>query len=359
MRTAPIARLASLAPIVWLLACGTESGGLPSAPGPSITAHRSASSWSAWSEPVNLGPVVNSTAREQGATLSGDGLSLYFQSNRPGGIGDNDLWVSQRPCADCPWEAPVNLGPVVNSLQNDGGPSLSDDGHLLFFSSARVGGQGLNDIYMSRRTDPKDDFSWGPPVPLGPDINTAARETGPEYVRTRGRKLATLYFTRGPAAAQDLYSVSLTRDGATRGPAILFELSDPTANEVDLTVRRDGREVILASDRLNTLGDIDLWVATRRSVTSPWSELEKLGPPLSTPAGEFQPSLSRDGRMLFFTSNRLGSLVRPDGVVSDDIWMSTRTPTGAFDDDDARDDDADDSAQSHQRARGNATRGRR
>lgn len=199
--------------------------------------------------------------------------------------------------------------------------------------------RGVADIYMSRRTDPKDDFSWGPAVPLGLDVNTPVRETGPEYVRTRGRKLATLYFTRGPAAAQDLYSVVVTRDGETRGPAVLFELSDPTANEVDLTVRRDGREVILGSDRLSMLGDVDLWVATRRSVRDPWSELEKLGPPLSTVAGEFQPSLSRDGRTLLFTSNRPGSVVRPDGVVSDDIWMATRTSGGGDDDD--RDDDED------------------
>jgi WD40 repeat protein len=338
MRTTPIASLLALAPLALLLACGTDSGELPSAPGPSISAHRSPAPWSPWSEPVNLGPLVNSTAREQGATLSPDGRSLYFQSNRPGGVGDNDLWVSHRGCHACPWEAPVNLGPVVNSSLNDGGPSLSDDGLLLFFSSARAGGQGLNDIYMSRRTDPQDDLSWGPPVPLGPDVNTPARETGPEYVGTRGGGLATLYFVRGPALAQDIYSVLVTRDGETRGPAVLSELSDPTANEIDLTVRKNGREVILGSDR-GTPGNVDLWVATRRSVQDPWSQLEKLGPPLSTVAGEFQPSLSRDGRTLLFTSNRPGSLVRSDGVVSDDIWMATRTSGGGDEDD--RDDPDD------------------
>ena len=63
----------------------------------------------AWSEPVNLGPPINTEAFEGSATLSPNGLSLYFTSNRPGSLGGNDLWVSQRECADCSWEEPVNL----------------------------------------------------------------------------------------------------------------------------------------------------------------------------------------------------------------------------------------------------------
>ena len=60
----------------------------------------------AWSEPVNLGPPIDTEAFEGSATLSPNGLSLYFTSNRPGGRGGNDLWVSQRECADVRGRSP-------------------------------------------------------------------------------------------------------------------------------------------------------------------------------------------------------------------------------------------------------------
>lgn len=92
-----------------------------------------------WSRPVNLGPIVNSTVHDQTPAISRDGLSLYFASDRAGGSGGFDLWVSQRLATDLPWEAPVNLGPAVNTPANDNGPSLSPDGRQLFFVSNRPG----------------------------------------------------------------------------------------------------------------------------------------------------------------------------------------------------------------------------
>jgi len=187
---------------------------------------------------VNLGAPVNSPATEQAPALSPDGLSLYFSSDRPGGLGATDLWVSQRDCGECPWNAPVNLGSVVNSTAGDAGPSLSIDGHLLFFTSSRSGGQGLNDIYVSRRTNPKDDFGWRPPVSLGGEVNTAAFEAGPEYLQSAEGGVANFYFNRGPTGtSQDIYLAAVTRDGETLGPAVLvLELSDPAANDAASTL---------------------------------------------------------------------------------------------------------------------------
>src|SRR6187399_1796564 len=70
--------------------------------------------FSDWDVPVNLGPGVNSAFADQSPALSKDGLSLYFQSDRPG-FGNTDLWVSQRNGEDEPWGPAVNLGDVVNS----------------------------------------------------------------------------------------------------------------------------------------------------------------------------------------------------------------------------------------------------
>ena len=96
MRTAFVANLASLAPLALLLACGSDSH--PAAP--KLQAMSFANS--EWSEPVNLGPVVNSSSNEQNATLARDGLSLYFSSNRPGGAGNLDIWVSRRAARTSP-----------------------------------------------------------------------------------------------------------------------------------------------------------------------------------------------------------------------------------------------------------------
>src|SRR5947209_20405092 len=94
-----ITNVASLACLTLLVACASESS--PAAPGLQAMSFAN----SEWSEPVNLGAPVNSTADEFGATLSPDGLSIYVASSRtdlPGAQGGNDIWVSHRACEDCP-----------------------------------------------------------------------------------------------------------------------------------------------------------------------------------------------------------------------------------------------------------------
>src|SRR5436853_215111 len=91
-----------------------------------------------WSAPVNLGPVVNSTASDQGPAISPDGLSLYITSNRPGGLGGFDMYVSHRATVASPWGSPVNLGRTINTTFDEGNEAFSRDGHLLFFQSKRL-----------------------------------------------------------------------------------------------------------------------------------------------------------------------------------------------------------------------------
>jgi hypothetical protein len=316
-------RLVTFCAALAALACNDTSLA-PSARTPGIEAMSFTNS--EWSAPVNLGPLINTAATEGNAALSKDGLSLYFQSNRAGGFGGFDLWVSQRASSDADWGPPVNLGAVINGPGGDFAPNLSADGHLLFFASDRAGGSGLTDIYVSQRTDPNDDFSWTTPVALGPAVNTAGADQAPGYSQSAEDGTDNLYFSSGPSlnAGQDIYYASVTRDGETRGPATLVaELSDPAANDARPTIRADGREILFFSNRAGGLGNTDLWVSTRRSVHEAWSTPVNLGTPLNTTGVESQPDLSHDGRTLLFTSNRPGSVGG-----SQDIWMSTRTPSG-------------------------------
>src|SRR3989454_1514261 len=178
MKPLSIAKVMSLVSFTLLVACESESAPV------GIRLEAMSFANSEWSEPVNLGAVVNSNVLDAAPTLSTDGLSLYFTSNRPGGFGGNDLWVSQRDCGDCGGGTPVNLGPVINSPAIENRTSLSGDGHLLFFFSDRPGGHGSTTIWMSRRADPNDDFGWEPPVNLGPDVNTATAEQAPFYLQS-------------------------------------------------------------------------------------------------------------------------------------------------------------------------------
>lgn len=165
---------------------------------------------------------------------------------------------------------------------------------------------------------------WGPPINLGPDVNTAGAEQGVHYSREGGTATAGLYFNRiGPSGTGDVFHVFIDNDGAPLGPAVLLtELSDASAADQKVTVRTDGLELFLSSLRAGTFGGFDIWVFTRQRPQDPWSSPLHLDAPVNTGDLDSQPSLSRDGRTLIFTSNRLG------GSGNNDLWMSTRTQSG-------------------------------
>jgi len=107
-------------------------------------------------EPTNLDVTVNSSADDMHPTISADGLSLFFHSRRAGGSGAADLWVTERPAVSAPWGIPENLGGLVNSSAEDLAPSISSDGLSLFFHSNRSGGRGSLDLWVSTRATPED-----------------------------------------------------------------------------------------------------------------------------------------------------------------------------------------------------------
>jgi Tol biopolymer transport system component len=316
MTTARTHRLAPLAAAL-LLACATETP--TDADRLGVEPRFNSSEGPEWSAPEHLGAVVNSASRDENATLSADGLSLYFASDRPGGVGSVDVWVTRRNSRSSPWEAPVNLGPPVNTPSIDGAPSLSPDGHLLFIHSNRTGSLGGNDIWVTSRSGSKDEDDWTTPVSLGTDVNSTDDEQGPDFVASDGG--GALYFNRGNQAVQqaDLYRVGIQRDGTTEGPAQpLTVLNAVGSNDSAPTLRADAREILFWSNRPGGLGGTDIWVSTRETANHPWSAPENAGAPLNTPVADLHPELTQDALTLFFSSDR------PGGVGSTDLWMSNR-----------------------------------
>ena len=100
-----------------------------------------------WDQAANLGPLVNTPYRDQYPCLSPDGLLLFFSDDwgftpRPGGFGGADLWMARRASLSDPWQAPVNLGPVVNGVGEEYQPRIAPDGQRLYFCSQRGVGWG-------------------------------------------------------------------------------------------------------------------------------------------------------------------------------------------------------------------------
>lgn len=266
-----------------------------------------------WTVPVHLGPEVNSPSRELGAALSPDELSLYYNSDRPEGLGSFDIWVSRRACLECPWDPARNLGPPINGPDNGGGASLSHDGHLLFFLSDRDGTLGGEDLWMSRRKNPNDDFGWEPPVHLGPLVNSGANEGSPSYVVAAAGAHAELYFSRGLTT----WVAPISRDGEVLAPAVQVDLGGDARSP---SVRKDGRELVFWAGTRGGLGATDIWVSTRHNIRDSWSAPVNIGAPVNTAAGELEAAISHDGSTLVFS----GTMARGSSIGLQDIWIATR-----------------------------------
>jgi Tol biopolymer transport system component len=164
-----------------------------------------------WQPAVELDATVNNPMVPDWApNISSDGLSLIFASTRSGGLGEIDLWMTTREALSGPWNEPVNLGAPINSSSGEGTASLSSDGASLVFASDRSGSLNGWDLWVSTREKPSD--PWGEPANLGPTINTTAWDFGPS-ISSDG---FTLYFNAGASLTEalDIWQVAVIPDSA-------------------------------------------------------------------------------------------------------------------------------------------------
>lgn len=129
-----------------------------------------------WGTPVNLGPAINSSANDGEAVLSPDGLVIFFSSDRAGGVGSYDLWMATRRSANDPWGTPVNLGPTVNSPNVEWCSSISADGATLYFCSDRPTTWGPCSVYQTTII-PMPDFN-GDGMVDGEEVRIMAKNWG-------------------------------------------------------------------------------------------------------------------------------------------------------------------------------------
>ena len=274
--------------------------------------------YDAWQTATPVAPV-NSGATEGCPIESPDGLSLYIMSTRGTG-GDQDIWVATRESRDQAFGAPQELAEPVNSAANDFCPTPLRGNRLLFVSNrggtdaygtAACGG---GDIYLTRRSTVTGE--WSAPRNLGciddGGPNGTGTEYGPSLVETDAG--TQLYFSSGGLVGgntQEIYRSDRAADGTFGPPQPVTELNTGVDDFMP-NLRKDGLEIVFASNRSGGQGAFDIWTSTRSSVLDPWSVPVNVGTAVNTVAPETRPSLSWDGRRLYV--GRAG-----------DIYVSTRT----------------------------------
>ncbi len=290
--------------------------------------------FSAWGPATAIRAPIRADSGSEGCPfISKNDLDLYFRAwNKASWNGlpaawSYDIFVSHRDSVDDPWEDPILLGPNINSEKGEMCSFVTIDGHWIYFVSGRAGTLGSTDIWVSHRENKRDDDGWEPPTNLGINVNSTAGEVGPVIFEDEATGQATLYFTKNVAGKNKIYSCVMLDKQIAAPAQPVAELNVAGANDLHAFVRRkDGLEVIFASDRGGISGMYDLYVSTRPTTMDVWSPPVKLGPEINSARAEARPSISWDGTTLYFWSDREWVSTGPStGYYNMRIYKTTRT----------------------------------
>ncbi len=263
--------------------------------------------------PINMGPNINSRNPEYYPCLTADDeLILYTRqipSNKSLNGANEEFYVSVK--RDGKWVPSMNIGPPINTLNNEGAPTLSVDGLLLIFTACPLYGDygpgregyGSCDLFFSQRIGDR----WSAPRNLGKPVNTGNWETQPSFA-SDGR---TLYFVRGKNMGygiqdQDIYSTYLTDTGWTVPVKLPHPVNTP-GHEESVFIHPDGKTLYFSSDGHPGYGGLDIFV-TRKDSMGNWSKPENLGYPINTSKDENSLMVNAKGDIGYFASDRVGGL---------------------------------------------------
>jgi len=257
---------------------------------------------------TNLGPKVNSPAFEGSPDISRDGLSLFFDAySRPGGPGDWDLWVTTRDATNGDWGEAVPLPLPINSSYADAGPTISADGLSLFFASNRPGGCGGFDLWVTTRKTAED--PWEPPLNLGYLVNSLADENHAS-ISADG---LSLYFDCNWFLWLDYDIFVATRASINDDwdiPEWLGPATDAGLYDWSPSISSDG--LALFFEGRSQSGDRELLVTRRKTADDNWEDWVNIGSSVNTTYDDGDPSISSDGYTLYFCSGRPGGVGNRD-----------------------------------------------
>lgn len=208
-----------------------------------------------WVPSTSLSPNINTPEFNEGAQcISPDGQFLFFTGClRPGGYGRCDIYVSKKEGNG--WSIPVNLGFPINTSGWESQPSLSADGRTLYFVSDRKGGFGSYDIWKSNIGD---DGKWTMPENLGANINTNYSEQYP-FIHPDGK---TFYFSSTGWTGfgrKDLFISRLDTSNKWSKPQNLGYPINTYGDESGLTINASGTKAFFSSNNFNGFGGFDIY----------------------------------------------------------------------------------------------------
>ncbi len=154
-----------------------------------------------WLQPGGIPGKINTAGWESHPSLSADGRTLYFSSDRAGGLGKEDIWVTKLDSNDT-WIKPVNLGPSINTPESDFTPFIHTNGKTFYFASRGYPGMGGSDLFMSELSG---DSLWSKPKNLGYPLNSFADEMG----FTVSSDFSTGYYSKDVINTQRRYTSKL------------------------------------------------------------------------------------------------------------------------------------------------------
>ncbi len=252
-------------------------------------------------KPENLGPDINTVNDEYWPSLSADEQTLIItrlvkRSPVYGGIQE-DFYISYRQPEG--WSMMENVGAPLNTNDNEGAQSISADGRFMVFTACnKRDGVGRCDLYYSKKTGD----SWTYPKNMQPPVNTRYKETQPS-LSADGR---TLYFTSdrpGGKGQLDIWMTSLGENGNWSGPVNLGDTINSVNNEMSPFIHHDNMTLYFASDGHIGLGNFDLFIS-RKDSGGHWGKPENLGYPINTNKDEFGLIVNAKGDKAYYASDR-------------------------------------------------------
>ena len=206
-----------------------------------------------WDKVKDIGPPINTIENEGAFSISSDGNYIFFTScNRNGGKGQCDIWLTSKK--NNRWDEPKNLQSPINTKYWESQPSISSDGRMLYFSSDRPGGYGGTDIWVSEFSN----SGWSAPKNLGPTVNTSKDEQFP-FIHSDNR---TLYFSSNGHPGLGKSDLYLTRKDVKLNWETPINMGFPInsrGQDWNLVVARDGKTAYFSSDQLKGFGGLDIY----------------------------------------------------------------------------------------------------
>lgn len=207
-----------------------------------------------WQKPENIGAPVNSSTHDACVSLSPDGQNLIVYRTSPD-LVSGDLYSSTLDFATKTWSPLVKLSTAINSEYLEASASVAIDNQTMYFSSNRPGGLGGMDLYKANLLP---NGEWGLPTNLGPTINTAYDEDGP-FIHIDGK---TLYFSskgHSTIGGYDLFTSHIDDEGLWTEPENLGYPINSTDDDVFLVVSPDGKRGYYSSEKKDGFGLQDIY----------------------------------------------------------------------------------------------------